>query len=73
MSYIILAKGCQTYVNQNTYNEQLVSQAKTYTADVYVDGVSRNMSMTFSGNAIEEPPHILNSAVLHFSPRGRRR
>jgi hypothetical protein len=73
MSYIILAKGGQTYVNQNTYNEQLVSQAKTYTADVYVDGVSRNMSMTFSGNAIEEPPHILNSAVLHFSPRGRRR
>lgn len=56
-----------------TWDESRWSSASTFTADVYIDGVARNISITVSGEAVDEPPHILNSLIIHYSPRGRRR
>jgi len=69
----IVAIGGGGYWDEGTWDEAKWSSASTFTADVYIDGVSRNISMTFSGNTVGEAPHILNSIILHYSPRGRRR
>ena len=69
----ILAKGGGGYWDQGSWDDTRWASALTYTSDIYIDGVSRNISVVFSGEAQDEPPHILNSVILHFSPRGRRR
>lgn len=61
------------YWDSATWDESRWSAATTFTADVYIDGIARNISITVSGEAMDEPPHILNSLLIHFSPRGRRR
>lgn len=61
------------YWDSATWDESRWSSATTFTADVYIDGVARNISVTVSGEAVNEPPHILNSLLIHYSPRSRRR
>lgn len=61
------------YWDEATWDESRWSAASVFTSDYYIDGVSRNMSLTFSGTAATEPPHIINSMLVHFTPRGRRR
>lgn len=61
------------YWDQGTWDETKWSSASTFTADVYIDGVSRNIAITVSGSSSNEPPHTLNSALIHYSYRGRRR
>jgi hypothetical protein len=73
ISHVILAQGGGGYWDQGQYDQTRWSSALTYTSDVYIDGISRNISTVFTGSAIDEPPHILNSVILHYSPRGRRR
>ena len=73
IQYEILAKGGGSYWDQGSWDDTRWSAANTFTSDIYIDGVSRNISVVFSGEAIDEPPHILNSVILHFSVRGRRR
>lgn len=69
----IVADGGGGYWDEGTWDESRFSAASTFTSDVYLDGLSRNISITFSGGAINEPPHILNSLIIHYSQRGRRR
>lgn len=61
------------YWDEATWDESRWSAASVFTTDFYIDGVSRNMSMTFSGVSANEPPHIINSMIVHYTPRGRRR
>ncbi|MBJ2129060.1 hypothetical protein JC525_08935 [Alteromonas sp. IB21] len=61
------------YWDEATWDESRWSAASVFTSDFYIDGVSRNVSMVFSGSAATEPPHIVNSMIVHFTPRGRRR
>ena len=61
------------YWDEATWDESLWSSASTFTADVYIAGVARNISVTISGEADKEPPHIVNSLLIHYSPRSRRR
>ena len=61
------------YWDQGTWDESRWSSASVFTFDTYIDGVARNMTFAISGNAINEPPHILNSFIVHYSPRSRRR
>lgn len=73
IEYQVLAQGGGGYWDEGTWDETRFSAAVTFTADVYIDGISRNISVVFIGDAIDEPPHVLNSLILHYSPRGRRR
>lgn len=61
------------YWDEATWDESTWSSASVFTSDFYIDGVSRNLSMVFSGSSSTEPPHIINSMLIHFTPRGRRR
>lgn len=61
------------YWDQATWDQSVWSAASVYTADIYVDGVARNMSLLITSTSDRNPPHILNSLLLHVSPRGRRR
>jgi hypothetical protein len=69
----IVVMGGGGYWDEAIWDESRWSAANTFTADFYIDGVSRNISVVISGSATEEPPHIVNSYIAHFSPRGRRR
>ena len=69
----IVATGGGGYWDEGAWDETVWSAASTFTADAYVDGVSRNLSLAFSGETTGEAPHILNSYIIHYSPRGRRR
>jgi hypothetical protein len=69
----IVALGGGGYWDEGAWDEAKWSSASTFTADMYIDGVSRNMSITFSGSTNDEPPHQLNSLILHYSMKGRRR
>lgn len=69
----IIALGGGGYWDEGSWDEAKWSSASTFTADFYIEGVSRNMTVTFSGTTNNEPPHQLNSLILHYSMRGRRR
>jgi hypothetical protein len=69
----VVVLGSGGYWDSATWDEMRWSSAVTFTADAYIDGVARNVSITVSGEAENEPPHILNSLIIHHSPRGRRR
>lgn len=61
------------YWDEASWDEALWSESSIFTSDFYIDGLSRNISTTFSGSATGEPPHIIHSVLAHFVPRGRRR
>lgn len=61
------------YWDQGLWDESRWSSASNFTFDFYIDGVARNMTVAVSGEADNEPPHILNSFIVHYSPRSRRR
>jgi hypothetical protein len=69
----LLVMGGGGYWDEANWDESRWSSASTFTADMYIDGVSRNISIVISGTADEQPPHILNSYIVHYSARGRRR
>jgi hypothetical protein len=47
--------------------------ASTSWTDLYLDGVSRSISVYMATSSDYYPPHILSQLFLHASPRGRRR
>ena len=69
----ITALGGGGYWDEGVWDEARWSAASTFTQDLYIDGVSRNISVVFSGDSVDQAPHILNSMIVHFTPRGRRR
>ena len=69
----IVVMGGGGYWDEAIWDESRWSAASTFTADIYIHGVSRNISVVVSGSTTEDPPHILNSYLVHYSPRGRRR
>jgi hypothetical protein len=73
INYAITAQGGGGFWDQAQFDITRWSSALVYTSDVYIDGLSRNISTVFTGDAIDEPPHVMNSVIIHFSPRGRRR
>ncbi len=70
---VINAQGAGGYWDEGAWDETRWSAASTFTSDIYIDGISRNISVTFSGQALNEAPFIINSMIIHYSPRGRRR
>lgn len=69
----IVAVGGGGYWDLGAWDEFRWSSSSTFTADVYLDGVSRNITLFLYNTADDEPPHIFNSLLLHYSMRGRRR
>lgn len=61
------------YWDQATWDETTWSAASAYTADIYMDGVGRNMSLLVTSTSDSNPPHILRSMLIHAAARGRRR
>ena len=61
------------YWDQATWDQTTWTAASVYTADIYMDGVARNMSLVITSTSNISPPHITNSLLVHVSPRGRRR
>lgn len=47
--------------------------ASTSWSDLYIDGVSRNLSIYMRNESDFYPPHVMSQMFLHASPRGRRR
>jgi|GEM_PF-1833235 len=72
-SISITAKGGGGYWDAAAWNEFTWSSASTFTADLYLDGVARNICLVVNSRSKRTPPHILNSFLIHASPRGRRR
>ena len=70
---VLVAEGGGGYWDEASWDESKWSSSSTSSVDLYIDGVARNISMVFSGETTGEAPHILNSIILHYSPRGRRR
>lgn len=72
-STTITAKGGGGYWDAATWNEFTWSSATTFTADMYIEGVARNICLVVNYRSRRTPPHILNSFLIHASPLGRRR
>lgn len=61
------------YWDQASWDETVWSAAIVYSADAYIDGVGRNLSINVTTTSDSNPPHAINSIIFHVSPRGRRR
>ena len=72
-SQTVIATGGGGYWDADAWNEFSWSAASTFTADIYIDGVARNMCLVVNSQSNFAPPHILNSFLIHTSPLGRRR
>lgn len=59
------------YFDEANWDESRWNAANTYVEKVYIDGVSENISLGIIGDIANEPPHILNSFILIFTPKGR--
>ena len=72
-SQTIIATGGGGYWDADAWDAFSWSAASTFTADIYIDGVARNMCLVINSTSADEPPHVLNSFLIHTSPLGRRR
>lgn len=59
--------------DQGTWDETAWSAAITHRTDIHIDGVAENMSLLITTSSTKDAPHILNSMLVHVSPRGRLR
>lgn len=59
--------------DQGTWDETAWSAAVTFRTDIHIDGVAENMSLLITTSSTKDAPHILNSMLVHVSPRGRLR
>lgn len=57
----------------DTWNDAIWGGASTSWTDLYIDGVSRNISIYMRSESDYYPPYIMSLLFLHASPRGRRR
>lgn len=69
----ITATGGGGYWDASAWDSFSWSAASTFTADIYIDGVARNMCLVVNCSSKSAPPHILNSFLYHYSPLALRR
>ena len=60
--------GSETIWGSFYWGAQLVN-----TAEGYIDGIGRNMSMFIRSDGTYEGPHTIQGAVVHYSVRGVQR
>lgn len=68
-----IAIGGGGYWDSALWDEVYWSSTLAYLIDMYLDGVGRNISMVLFTDAVNETPHTVNSMLIHWSPRARRK
>lgn len=71
LSEVMLGSGAKWDLSD--WNNATWGGASTSWTDLYIDGVSRNISIYMAVESDYYPPHVMSSLLLHASPRGRRR
>lgn len=56
--------------NWNEFDWSTTAQG---TAEAYLDGIGKNMSLLIAGETADEAPHLLQGVTLFFTPRGLQR
>jgi hypothetical protein len=72
-AYDAIAVGGGGYYDSALWDEVYWSTTLAYLVDMYLDGVGRNVSMVLFTDAVNETPHTVNSMLIHWSPRARRK
>lgn len=65
-------KGGGGFYDLDLFEHILWSEAQFGLTDTYVQGVGRNASVAVYTKSDKEPPHVLDSLIIHWAPRGRR-
>lgn len=67
------ATGGGGYFDQALWDDVNWSASYIFTTDLYISGRARNLSVLFVSESDRQPPHTLNSLLVHWIPKSRRR
>lgn len=69
----LLSSGGDGYYDMSYFSNLLWSDEEQGMTDHYLQGVGRNVAISVYSKSDKEMPHVLSTAVFHWSPRGKRR
>lgn len=69
----LVTNGGDGYYDLNYFEAVMWADDFNGLAEHYIQGVGRNVSVSLYSKTDKEPPHVLDSAIFHWAPRGRRR